>query len=392
MQLKGATDKHITRDHNITQFNQCVIVLFPHNMSSVPRSNVNRTCMHEKCAKRASFGIPGDSKASFCKQHKAVAMKSFDTRSCAEAGCKKRPNFSMPHERLATHCYDHKTTNMISRDKRICKKDGCPHRARFAMPGEKPWFCLIHMTQDMVNVTQQVCQYPGCHKYPCYGYPSKDLHCKKTTHCVHHHCVGMVNVKRKTCTAPLCTAYAYSPRQSKGLCSRCFAYTYPEARQSRRTKTKESLTFQYLQERFPSAKMSRDQIITGGCSKYRPDILCDMVTHVVIIEIDENQHESYEPQCENKRLVSLWQDLAHRPIVVIRFNPDSYKVSEDTKKGSCFRYNAATGMPFVPAKMQSEWESRLDTLGNAVSSGIAKIPDKSISVTHLFYDGYLPIN
>lgn len=362
----------------------------------VPRSNINRTCMHDQCAKRASFGIPGDSKATFCKQHKTTAMKSFDNRVCMGSGCNKRPNYCMPHERLATHCYDHKTTDMISRDKRICRKDGCLHRARFALPGEKPEVCLIHMSKDMVNVTRQVCQYPGCQKYPCYGYPSKDLQaCKKTTHCVHHHCAGMVNVKQKTCTAPLCTAYAHNAKQTKGLCSRCFAYMYPEARQSRRMKTRESATFQYLLERFPDAKLSRDQIITGGCSKYRPDILCDMITHVVIIEIDEHQHESYEPQCENKRLVSLWQDLAHRPIVVIRFNPDSYKAPDDVKKGSCFRYNVATGMPFVPTKMQPEWNKRLATLGDAVSSGIMKVPDKSISVTHLYYDGYtegLPIN
>lgn len=351
-------------------------------MPKVPKSNVNRTCAHDDCTKRASFG---HEKPSSCKKHKSPDMVSFDPRSCRAPGCSKRPNYSLSHDRLATHCHAHKTADMVTRDRRICQNEGCTHRARFALQGNKPKYCLTHMEHNMVNVTRQVCVHPGCNKYPCYGYNDSK---KQMTHCVHHHTTGMINVKQKTCTAPMCTAYAHSPRETKGLCLRCFAYMYPDARRSKRMKTRESATYEYLCSRFTQITFLRDQIITGGCSKYRPDILCDMLTHVVIIEIDEHQHEAYDQQCENKRLASLWQDLAHRPIVVLRFNPDAYTTSENTKEPSCFRYNAATGMPYVPAKRQPEWTMRLETLGNRLDYSLKNIPTKSISVEHLYYDGF----
>ena len=43
-----------------------------------------------------------------------------------------------------------------------------------------------------------------------------------------------------------------------------------------------------------------------------------------IVEIDENQHIEYDCSCENKRIMELSQDVGHRPIIFIRFNPDDY--------------------------------------------------------------------
>lgn len=45
------------------------------------------------------------------------------------------------------------------------------------------------------------------------------------------------------------------------------------------------------------------------CSKRRPDILIDLETHLIIIEVDENQHKGYS--CENKRIMEISQDLGH---------------------------------------------------------------------------------
>jgi hypothetical protein len=38
----------------------------------------------------------------------------------------------------------------------------------------------------------------------------------------------------------------------------------------------------------------------------RPDILIDCGTHVIIVEVDENCHKSYESTCENKRICALY--------------------------------------------------------------------------------------
>lgn len=365
----------------------------PHNLQ-IPKSNINRTCGYEGCTKRASFGMHLGGKPSRCNEHKTHQMVSHDPRCCSHPGCKKRPNYSVPMgRRIPTHCVEHKSDEMVSSDKRICQDPaGCRRRARFADPShQKPSFCLVHRQSGMVNVTRQVCQQSGCIKYPCYGYPSDNKNEKKITHCVQHHLPGMVNVKQKMCTVPMCTAYSHNPRETKGMCTRCFAYSFPEARQSKRLKTKETLTYEYLSSTFQDMTFLKDQIVAGGCSKYRPDILCDMLTHTVIVEIDEHQHESYDAVCENKRVATLWQDLAHRPLVLIRFNPDSYQNGNTgLRTTSCFRYNRANGMPYVPANKTLEWSQRLEKLASAVCHAKMTVPHKSITVHHLFYDGYGP--
>ena len=60
------------------------------------------------------------------------------------------------------------------------------------------------------------------------------------------------------------------------------------------------------------------------CSKRRPDLFLDLGYQILIIEIDENQHLDYDCSCENKRIMELSQDVGHKPIVFIRFNPDEY--------------------------------------------------------------------
>ena len=88
-----------------------------------------------------------------------------------------------------------------------------------------------------------------------------------------------------------------------------------------------------MPEKFVDFDWKTDKTINDGCSKRRPDLLLDFGYQIVIIEIDENQHNNYDCSCENKRIMELSQDLGHRPIVFIRFNPDSNvsKVDIDDK-------------------------------------------------------------
>ncbi len=65
-----------------------------------------------------------------------------------------------------------------------------------------------------------------------------------------------------------------------------------------------------------------DKKIEGGCSRRRPDLFIDLGSHCIIIEVDENQHRQYE--CEEKRMIDLYEDSGFRKMVFLRFNPDSY--------------------------------------------------------------------
>lgn len=52
-----------------------------------------------------------------------------------------------------------------------------------------------------------------------------------------------------------------------------------------------------------------DKIIKDGCSLKRPDLLLDMGSHIINIEIDENSHTNYDNSCKNKRIMTLSQNV-----------------------------------------------------------------------------------
>ena len=54
----------------------------------------------------------------------------------------------------------------------------------------------------------------------------------------------------------------------------------------------------------------------------------NFANQIIIIEVNENQHIAYDCSCENKRIMKLSQDVGHKPIVFIRFNPDDYEENE----------------------------------------------------------------
>ena len=124
--------------------------------------------------------------------------------------------------------------------------------------------------------------------------------------------------------------------------------------------------------------------IADGCSKRRPDAILDLGYHVIIVEVDENQHIEYDCSCENKRLMEISKDIGHRPIVFIRFNPDKYVVGDKQIK-SCWGMD---GHGKCVVKQKKNWEQRLETLTTQISywSDRENITDKTVEIIQLFYD------
>ena len=129
-----------------------------------------------------------------------------------------------------------------------------------------------------------------------------------------------------------------------------------------------------------------DKTVNGGCSKRRHDLLLDLAYQVIIIEVDENQHTDYDCSCENKRIMELSQDLGHRPIVFIRFNPDDYVNNKKTIT-SCWASNK-NGICIVKKSKQAEWRQRLEALENQINYWInpENKTNKTIEIIQLFYD------
>ncbi len=187
-----------------------------------------------------------------------------------------------------------------------------------------------------------------------------------------------------SCTNPLCDSRGYE--QYRSYCIRCFAHMHPEEPITKRHKTKESSVIHFLKEAFPDKPWVFDRKVDNGCSRYRPDIFLDLLTHSLIVEVDENQHDSYDCECENKRLMALFQDLGSRPLVLIRFNPDEYTKASGKRMKSCFVYRNVNGLPSV--RSPEYWESRLETLRSRIQHYLQIVPDREVTVEHLYYDGF----
>ncbi len=92
-----------------------------------------------------------------------------------------------------------------------------------------------------------------------------------------------------------------------------------------------------------------------------PDLFLDMGSHVAIVEVDENQHKTCDCTCENRRMMELSKDGSHRPLAMVRFNPDGYVCAEKGKLPSPWGCNKFGLWP-VRRKWKKDWEARLEVV------------------------------
>ena len=161
---------------------------------------------------------------------------------------------------------------------------------------------------------------------------------------------------------------------------------FPDKPVARNYKTKETAVAEHIKAKYSQFEWTTDKKVNGGCSRRRPDLLLDLGYQVIIIEIDENQHTIYNSTCENKRTMELSQDVGHRPIVFIRFNPDDY-VDGDKNVTSCWGLNKL-GICTVKTTKKKEWEERLHVLSSQIDYWIDEKnkTDKTVEIVQLFYD------
>jgi hypothetical protein len=189
------------------------------------------------------------------------------------------------------------------------------------------------------------------------------------------------------CKSTFCETRKNINKKYNGYCARCYIHIFPDEPISRNYKTKEYAVLEFIRNTYPEHTWINDKTIKGGCSKKRPDIFLDLLTHSIIIEIDENQHLYYD-NCEIKRINLLFEDLGDRHIVFIRFNPDDYLDKDNNKITSCWGIDR-NGLSRVKKSKKSEWDNRLNMLKNVVDKylNINEIDvSEPITTEHLFYD------
>ena len=189
------------------------------------------------------------------------------------------------------------------------------------------------------------------------------------------------------CKSSFCETRKNINKKYNGYCTRCYIHLFPDEPISRNYKTKEYAVLEFIRNNYPDHTWVNNKKVEGGSSGKRPDILLKLHRHNIIIEIDENQHRSYD-NCELKRMNLLFEDLEYKHTVFIRFNPDDYLDKDNKKITSCWGIDK-NGLSIVKKSKQFEWEHRLDTLKNIVDRylTINEINvSEPITNEYLFYD------
>jgi len=189
----------------------------------------------------------------------------------------------------------------------------------------------------------------------------------------------------RLCKSFWCETVSSNPKY-EGYCVPCFVNNPINQNKPamKNYKTKEKEVVDQITKSFPNFTWVSDKKVQDGCSRRRPDLLLDMGSHVIIVEVDENKHTAYDCSCENKRLMELSQDLQHRPIVFIRFNPDKYTNQDGILVDSCWKLSKL-GIMQIEKHKQSEWEERIETLKQQIYYWIENPTEKTVEIVELFY-------
>jgi hypothetical protein len=330
---------------------------------------VSKMCLINSCNRQPSFGLPSDKIASFCKTHAKKGMVDIKNKKCLVDSCNKQPIFGLPSDKSASYCKTHAEKGMVDLKSKRCLFESCDKQPSFGLPSDKSAsYCKTHAEEGMIDLAHKKCLVDSCNIRPSFGLPSD----KSASFCKTHAEKEMVDIKSKKCK--LCNL---TQAHIQSYCSPCFYSLNPEHIKTKRHKTRENTFMYQLKEIYPDIIL--DKTVVGGCSQKRPDGLIDLLTHSIIIEIDENQHRGYS--CENKRSMELFQDLGSRPIIFIRLNPDGYTSNGKKKKG-CFTLSKTNGELVHNKKEISE---RFNVLLETIDECKA-VPDKTVTIVELYFD------
>jgi hypothetical protein len=299
---------------------------------------VSKKCEYEGCMKEPSFGFPNTKSRIMCFTHKTNEMIDIKHQKCLNKNCELRPCYNFPTETRGIFCDKHKDNKMIDVTHKLCEENGCNVRASFGLSRTKtPTHCKQHKLMLMISMTNVKCLHPSCKLFAIYGVPNG-----RPLYCNNHKTQEMINiVLEMKCDVPECNEeydfisdnnkycllhnpdknleikikkecqYCDNPK-SKFICKECINVQHKkEWSIVRHIKKNINVPFTY-----DSNKMLQ------GCSKKRPDIFFELDMHCVIVEVDENQHKTYDSNCECARISEIVGGIGGKSIIIIRFNPD----------------------------------------------------------------------
>jgi hypothetical protein len=340
-----------------------------------------KRCEATGCNVIAQFNLEGETMGKFCSKHKSDEMIDIKHSRCEQSGCITSPSYRFEQDSHCRFCAEHKLEGMIDGKHRRCVHPSCSKSPSFNYEDEDlPLYCGDHKLEEMIDVKHDLCEIKDCHLRSTYNFASE----KKGRFCSSHKLSEMEDVINLKCKSEWCNTLARNSRND-GYCLFCYVNLFPDKPTTRNYKTKEKTVADFVLENFPEFTWVADKKIQDGCSRRRPDLLLDLGYQVIIVEIDENQHIDYDCTCENKRLMEISQDIGHRPLILIRFNPDSYVNRKNEIIKSCWKANQ-NGIFIIHKEKNIDWNNRLATLKSQVEYWSENQTDKTIEVVHLYYN------
>ncbi len=298
-----------------------------------------------------------------------------------------QPTFGAPGTKTATHCKKCKTPEMVDIKSRMCSV--C-HKVQpiYSDPSTKTAsHCFKCKTSDMINIKHQKCSV--CNKKrPNYGLEGS----KKPTHCASCKSSSMVDLVHTMCKTPLCSTRA-DQSVYDGHCVRCAVHNGFDVK--RNYKTKEKYVVDIIKAEFPDIDWKSDKGIEGACSRRRGDLHADLGYLYLIIEVDESQHRGYAELCDKRRYHEIAHDVysssGERPIVFLRFNPDGYLDSSNTRITTPWK-QLKSGLWSIGKDRIIEFLDRSDILTRRIEYYLDEdnIPSAPLIVETMFYDNHNP--
>lgn len=354
---------------------------------------VSKKC---KCGKTVPhFGLEHNKTPSCCKECKTDNMFNIVDKKC-KCG-KHQPSFGYKSDNIRICCKKCKTLNMSIIFVKKCKCGKTDSPCFGLINDSNATCCNKCKTNEMIDIKNKKCK---CGKRrPCFGLKTD----KSANYCKMCKNKDMVNIVDKKCLFEDCDTLI-SNKNYDGYCVYHFSNLYPDKPISKNYRTKERKVVDYIKEYYPLYKWKFDNIIKGGISYKRPDIFLDLGNKIIIIEVDENQHNKYETICENRRIVEIYLDInpeirkyttdlneyiindcsiKTKSVIFIKFNPDKYIDQNNNKISSCFVIEKKTGLVKINNKM---WNERLNILKQTVDKWLKNDTTKTIEVCKLFYD------
>ena len=370
--------------------------------------NVNKQhCETEGCVVTPTFGDELN-EPKHCKEHKEENEFRCVGRMCPMCPMGVQPCYGYK-ENKPSHCVKHGKplgmSNVISPE---CEVENCLIQPTWGHNPGKWLRCAPHGKEaGMKFKRNRICTKCRLAEAVCGTlYSNNSIHCAgckdcndvfdRNPKCVEEKCrtpakysTGETNIPTKCEIHADETYYEVAPMVCSScsltfamsaenkLCTDCAGYINKTIRKEHILK-KHIVGAGYVEDKkvknfYHEQKFSHDRIPDGSCIKRRPDFLFDAGTHFVILEIDENQHKSYSPECEVTRMINIAQDTGGGlPVVFIRYNPD--------------RYIDINGKITKKSIIKSKFQICLDS----IKYHIDNMPNFPLSICKIYFDGYVP--